>query len=738
MKSRIIWACCAVAGCLMASSPAPLGQADDENLLTNAGFEQLGPDGKAVDWVFAGEGSVVLDGGRAHSGKALARVRFDDRATQTLACEPGRYYQVAGWVRAENPETRELPRVKVYFLRADGSRAFVSGGTMEKPGIGKWEHFAIPVRSPYDAETVQVALIGAFGGQDWFLFDDVALMVSETREWSMYADVPDLNGKTVVIPDLADVHSFATYRIPPQSLTPIDGLLSTSAWTGRSQRIQQRPPACDFDVRFREPMEVNWVVVHALSPTRALGRVEVHTLPPDRHDEGKRITRIAKSDALVHSVRVKPTVASGIRLRMSDADRRTVDIHEIQAFRIQDGPTGVEGGRGVPLTLGPTSESDAELVALAYPSVDDQQILNPFPIGPPGPSEASVEVKPGRHLHILARPVRRVPGRSAVGVKLVTLKLAAESLGENDILEIGLKRPAELDTNIMYAELSDRGLPDRLKNMRERNFADMARVVTRLSGGPLQVTLDIPDTVFPPGEKLWVTVRSEKGFRVWPRQSSLSAVTCPVAEALPEHLPRLERLAVRAYARASEAHVYDGRPYKDMMLYEIVQRVLAYDPQNAAANRILRRIARRWSPVEVARPGPADAPDWAVWGRHAAREWKRVADWWIDNRWVENGELGGNLNDDVEYTCHWPLIHLITGDDRTRRALGAIADAVWEQSGETGYSIQAMDVEHAAEDSSCSLPQMLLCEYGNPVHVERMLKMSEHIPFWTAINDRGR
>lgn len=734
MKSRNMHA---LAILLASIAVWPLAQAKNDNLLSNPGFEELGPDGKAVNWVFSREGSVMSDEKLAHRGKTFARVRFDDRASQTLDCRPGSYYLVEGWVRAENPETRDLPRVKVYFLRPDGSRAFVTGGTMEKRGIEKWEHFAIPVRAPHDAETVQVALIGAFGGQDWFLFDDVALSVTETREWSMYADVLDLNGKTVVVPHLADVHSFATYRIPPQSLTPIDGRLSTAAWTGRSQKIQQRPPVCDFDVRFREPTEFNWVLVHALSPTRPLGRVEIHTLPPDRHDEGKRITRIPKSDALVHSVRFKPAVASGFRLRMSDADQRTTEIHEIQAFRLQDGLGGA--GEGVRLANGVLEESDARLIGTAYPATDDQQALTPSPSGARAAGDEVVEVKPGRYLHIVVPPTGPYgAAANSTGVKLVTVELSAESLGKNDIVEICLKQPAELDTNIVYAELNDRGLPDRLKDMKERNFADAFRVVSRLPVAPLRVTFDIPDIVLQPGEKLWLTVRSEKGLRVKPQQSRVFVLTCAPEDTLPQYLARVERLAVRAYARASEAHVYDGRPYRDMMLYEIVQRVLRYNPDNVAANHILRRIALRWSPVEVARPGPEDAPDWAVWGRHAAREWKRIADWWIDNRWVENGELGGNLNDDVEYTCHWPLMYLITGDDRIRQALGAIADAVWEQSGETGYSIQAVDVEHAAEDSSCSLPQMLLCEYGSPVHVERMIKMSEHIPFWTGINDRGR
>ncbi len=713
---------------LLLTAYIALAQDAPPNLLANSDFEQLNAEGKSVAWTFAGQGSLVADERLAHSGKHLARVRFEDRASQKLDCEPGAYYVIEGWVRAENAATKELPRVKVYFLNAEGGRALVTGGTMEKPGINNWEHFSIPVRSPETAARISVDLIGAYGGQDWFLFDDVTMVRLPIRDWPEPADTPDLNGKTVVVPDLADVHSFALYRIPPNSLTPIDGLLSTWAWTGRSRHIRRRPPTCDFDVRFGRPREVNWVLVHALSPTRPLGEAQLFALPPSSDAPGKPLAVFPASQALVHSVRFSASRVPGLRLRLPHADERTAEVHEIQAFGIRDGITGA--GQGPRLGSAAPSEADARLLQEAYGTDKDRQLLIAGSSGP-----KTVEVKAARYLDIL---VPAGAGSQPTGVRLVTLELDVESPEQEAILEICLKRPAELDTNIRYAERHDRGLTDRLKGLKARNFADLCRVYTRLSASPLRVTLDIPDTILEPGEKLWLTVRSARPLRVHPQKSAVFCLTCTPREALPEHLPRLERLAVRAYSLASEAHAYDGRPYRDMMLYQLVQRVLRYDPDNGPANSILRRIARRWSPVDIARPGPREAPDWAVWGRHAAREWKRIADWWIDHRWVENGELGGNLNDDVEYTCHWPLIYLITGDDRIRRALGAIADAVWEQSGETGYAIAATDVEHAAEDSSCSLPQMLLCEYGNPVHVERMMKMSEHIPFWTGINDQGR
>ena len=76
--------------------------------------------------------------------------------------------------------------------------------------------------------------------------------------------------------------------------------------------------------------------------------------------------------------------------------------------------------------------------------------------------------------------------------------------------------------------------------------------------------------------------------------------------------------------------------------------------------------------------------------------------------------------------------------ERIADGLRKLADVAWEMSAGTGYTVGSRDVEHAAEDQSCTQPQVLLVDYGNPKAVERFMVMSRYLDFWTAVNEAGR
>ena len=261
-----------------AALAAPVAAQPQPNLLANSGFEEIGADGKPLQWSFLGKGELVTDGKPAHGGKHYARVRFEDCAIQTVAIEPNTYYFIEGFVRAEDPSSTEVPRVKVYFQTAADKTSLISGGFITKPSYRDWQPFRITLRSPADGVKVAVRLIGQFNGSDWFHFDDVTMRAVPLREWPAAATLPDLNGQTVVVADLEDVWSFALYRVAPRAQAPIDGLLTTAAWSARAQEITVRPPTCDFDLRFGRPVSASWVLIHAISPDEPLGQAALFAL----------------------------------------------------------------------------------------------------------------------------------------------------------------------------------------------------------------------------------------------------------------------------------------------------------------------------------------------------------------------------------------------------------------------------------------------------------------------------
>jgi hypothetical protein len=447
-------------------------------------------------WSFSGRSEVIEDPGIAQSGRRCARARFDDGVAQSTTIEGGAAYRISGWIRRVDRGGTEVPKIKVYFLDADGNRADVQAAPFENVKADRWRRWETVVQAPLNAKTLNLTLRGFFGGSEWFYYDDLAVERIEAISWPAWDATPNLHGLTVTVPDIADVWTEALLRIPPASLVPVDGQLDSSVLT-RGQDI-------------------------------------------------------------------------------------------------------------------------------------------------------------------------------------------------------------------------------------------------RVENGHLSVTFDVPDVVYAGGEPIWLTLRPRNDTTLDPARSRVVLNVLEPRQAYAEYPPQLERLIRRMYSDASEAHAYDGRDWSQMTLGRYVRRVLDIDPENKPATYVYRRIAKVRENVQLERPGPADAPEWAVWAREALRNRHEIISWWLDNRQHSNGELAGHINDDGEFSCNWPSHYLMTGDQRIADGLRKLADVAWEMSAGTGYTVGSRDVEHAAEDQSCTQPQVLLVDYGNPKAVERLMVMSRYLDFWTAINEVGR
>lgn len=141
----------------------------------------------------------------------------------------------------------------------------------------------------------------------------------------------------------------------------------------------------------------------------------------------------------------------------------------------------------------------------------------------------------------------------------------------------------------------------------------------------------------------------------------------------------------------------------------------------------------------VNEPLEANAPEWAKMQHEALCRILEIIHWWVDNRQLANGELGGKYGDDVEI-LRWWLPAIIGADDpKALEGYQRLVDGVWN-SGllKNAYSRKIEDVEHSAELFSDTHPAMLLIDYGNPVYVERcMQSMQNFAETWTAINAYG-
>ena len=699
--------------------------ADEANLVVNPGFEVV-REGKPEGWRGGGKASHSLDAAKARTGKGAVRVRFADRFGQGVPAQPNRYYILTGYVRREDPKGSEIPKVKIYFIDKGGKRR---GGVAKEFGDVAMAYvpFRLSFVPPNGTATIGVSLCGEFHGSEWFWYDDLCLTAKPCRDMPRAEKTPSLHGKTVRVADIADCRSFALLRVPPHSLLPIDGRVGTQCSTRRAKYVRHPPEVCNFDMCLQNRRPVSHLLVHCPSPLFPIRSAQVDTR------EGETLAQIRNTEETVLPVALRRVETDRLRLAVRTKPEGEAHVGEIQLFDIQDGlPSALL--QPYRLMSGDTPKDYASAVARAFPRGEDRQVLLAQTGGLSG-KPAVRRLNAGCYQSILLPPVKE-----AQGVRGFQLELDMESPSQANVLEIALRRCRLLDRNLKRLVVSDRRLAEKvIRANPQYNLAERFRIYTTLFPGraPLRIHFNVPTMLLEEGERLWLSIRPLEDATLHLPQSRIGLVAIDGGLAEREVLPRLLRFTRRLYSIETEAHPYDGLPCQEMHLYRLVERVLKTDPESRPANDILRRIAKRKLDVTLQRPGPADAPDWAVWGRKALQNAVEILTWWIDHQQVENGELGGHFNDDTEFSCKWPPFCLITGDEKLSMGLQKIADGCWEYMGERGYSISIMDVEHAAEDAQCSQPQMITVRYGDPEYLERLMLWSSYLPKWTAINRNG-
>ncbi|MBD3293521.1 MAG: hypothetical protein GF393_11395, partial [Armatimonadia bacterium] len=627
-------------------------------LLTDTSFEEAGD-----AWRVRGEAEILTDPAIAHSGERCAKTRFEDGISQRVAIDGGSAYRISGWIKRVDPEGAETPKIKVYFYDADGNEVDVQA-TEFPDASGAWSQWEAIVQAPFNATELNLTLRGFYTGSEWFYWDDLAMQQVDAPDWPRREDTPNLDGLTVTIPDIADVWTDALLRWPPTAIVPFDGRLDTSVLL-RGENLR---------VELQRPIEANWALIHTMRPGMNLGNAMLMGRGPnDRILSDKLWWMLGGSqpgEELVTSVQSKSHELNELLLRpLDDAE---VHLNEIQLFGLHESTE--LPGNAVSLHLSDDApEAMTEDVAAAFAAEEHRAALTAVDAG-----DGEYALPTGRYTSIFASPVA-----DEFGLSGVALDLSLPGASEGDMIEICLKRPEELDINIRWTTTTDRGLEPRESR---RMYSDLCRVVSRVEGGRLQTTLDVPDLLYAEGEPIWLTLRARRDMTLDLAQSRIIPHTIATDAALAEYIPQLERIVRWMYADATEAHVYDRGGWDEMVMGRYVQRLLALDPGNVPGTHIHHRIARIKPEVTVERPGPADAPDWAVWAREAMRRRHEILSWWLDNRQQANGELGGHINDDGEYSCNWPSMYLMTGDERIADALRKLSDVAWEMSAGTGYT----------------------------------------------------
>ena len=275
---------------------------------------------------------------------------------------------------------------------------------------------------------------------------------------------------------------------------------------------------------------------------------------------------------------------------------------------------------------------------------------------------------------------------------------------------------------------------------------DLINISVKLPAeGPTEITLDIPGVVFPAGIAVWLTLASDqKDFgtnylngaeiEMWLTDSGQSQQNERSRREYFSERLRLIRSDFQVLSQSRSWTTIEAtklrRQFKSAdELFLCIEDVLRVDPKEPTALAYAGWTKRNDAPPDYKQPElPAsDIPRWAFQQELLMKQFRQIVDWWIKNRQIETGEIGGGLSHDTTLVSNWAGMALMDGPSaRYRDSLRAVLEACYRTELVTaGLNSQRLDPLQAYEQGINTVPTALLLDYGNPTLVERLMETAE-------------
>jgi hypothetical protein len=207
------------------------------------------------------------------------------------------------------------------------------------------------------------------------------------------------------------------------------------------------------------------------------------------------------------------------------------------------------------------------------------------------------------------------------------------------------------------------------------------------------------------------------------------------------------------------AHIIEERPVTPRLnlfnrFMADCNDLLSVNPYNWQAQAYCYALTGRKKPEYKLPECPAGIPEWAFLQTEYLKKLANIANYYIDNRQIANGEFGGGLSDDGDLTNMWPgMAFLGIEPDKILRSLRLHMEAYYDaerpavDAGLKQRSLPLLtnglasiftDELHALEDGMQVVGQMMLLDYGNPKYMERgMQTATRMLNDITQINSAG-
>lgn len=254
--------------------------------------------------------------------------------------------------------------------------------------------------------------------------------------------------------------------------------------------------------------------------------------------------------------------------------------------------------------------------------------------------------------------------------------------------------------------------------------------------------LDLRDRILPNDKSLYLTIAAASpDFGPASLEgAALRLIFKPWKEAAKEH--ELDRFtqARDNYANIVEEHTNTRRLSLFARFEGDLSDLLRVNPEHALGRLYWYDANKEQVHPPFQQPvPPAGVPLWAFRQVEQLRYLGRFVNWYIDNRQIENGELGGGLSDDGDLTNWWPGTALMgVTPEKIRRSLLKELDAFYDQHMFTnGLSTIQTDELHSYEEGIQALGQSLTLDFGSPKQLERAMETARRLEWLTGVNEAG-
>jgi len=282
-----------------------------------------------------------------------------------------------------------------------------------------------------------------------------------------------------------------------------------------------------------------------------------------------------------------------------------------------------------------------------------------------------------------------------------------------------------------------------------------------LSGpGRCRVVLDFPDQVLPEGLSNWLSITFHAPATV--RDLAVELYPTHRGRAVREALAYRKLLLKTYFVSLSEARPWTGwydevRMHKSLasqrwggQLDELVM-TLKLCKQLGPTDDLVRQydewIYRNYRPHRKTRPAfevkidaVPGAPEWAVVARQAWLTAREVPRWWIENRMVPTGELGGMVGDDTDMYQNYADFPMFETDGvaaMVKDGAARLMDLAEKENLERGLNKRTMDPLHAYEEGINHEALLAWWNYGDPVCLERCIVAARSTEALTVLTPKG-